>query len=254
MERSHLLPLKRELFSLEEDSKFVGLLELEWNSSFFNTAYYELSKPNFEEVDFSAVEKGFVQALVDPGDINANEFIAFLKNNNFQEVEKKLDYSKNLKAKGSKISLEVSPEILKNLEEVKSIDTSNFYKESRFYADGGFEEELIDRFYRTWLENAVKGEYDDYLLVKRERGEIQAFCSIKEFNDFARIGLFGVTKGNHGKGIGKKFLNSVEQYLREKGISELKVATQGKNIAAQKLYEKAGFKLSDEKIWFHLWI
>jgi ribosomal protein S18 acetylase RimI-like enzyme len=39
----------------------------------------------------------------------------------------------------------------------------------------------------------------------------------------------------------------------EQGAKKIRVATQGANVAALKLYEKAGFRVCDVKIWFHKW-
>ena len=39
----------------------------------------------------------------------------------------------------------------------------------------------------------------------------------------------------------------------ELGAKKIRVVTQGTNVAALKLYEKAGFRVCDVKIWFHRW-
>jgi hypothetical protein len=38
-----------------------------------------------------------------------------------------------------------------------------------------------------------------------------------------------------------------------RGASVLTVATQARNIAAQRLYQRAGFLTSSVRVWYHRW-
>ena len=62
-------------------------------------------------------------------------------------------------------------------------------------------------------------------------------------NNEAVIGLFGVSKELNGKGIGTKLINNVVSFLTAKGYKKITVVTQGRNLYAQRLYQKAGFLL-----------
>ena len=48
-------------------------------------------------------------------------------------------------------------------------------------------------------------------------------------------------------------LNAAMSAAAKLGAKKIRVATQGTNVAALKLYEKAGFRVCDVKIWFHRW-
>jgi ribosomal protein S18 acetylase RimI-like enzyme len=55
-------------------------------------------------------------------------------------------------------------------------------------------------------------------------------------------------------GIGKIVMNNVFNYLYERDYRKLIVVTQGRNYAAQKLYQRSGFVTSMTEVWYHKWL
>ena len=102
----------------------------------------------------------------------------------------------------------------------------------------------------------MKGTFDDKCIVLLKNKKIIGFCTIRYSIDksLAHIGLFGIEKSNHGKGYGYIFLNMIFNKMNSKKIFNMRVVTQGRNYAAQRLYQKAGFLIFSTELWYHKWI
>lgn len=134
------------------------------------------------------------------------------------------------------------------------LQTYKMYKDSRYFYDGNFELEKINSFYSEWIEKAVLGTFDHECYCFFERDEPIAFCTIRYTKKTASIGLFGVSNGYEGKGIGKILLDDVIFRLKQKGLSQIFVVTQGRNYSAQRLYQSSGFRTFSTELWYHKWI
>jgi ribosomal protein S18 acetylase RimI-like enzyme len=69
----------------------------------------------------------------------------------------------------------------------------------------------------------------------------------------ASIGLFGIDPSCGGKGFGKILIERVLFSLLKQGVETVSVATQGRNYAAQRLYQRAGFCNEKMEIYYHKW-
>ena len=130
----------------------------------------------------------------------------------------------------------------------------NVYTLSRFYVDKHFPRELCDHFYATWIENSCKG-YADKVFVAETKGKIAGFitCDLNERMKNGRIGLVGVASFAQGKKVGVALVVHALNWFSKKKVLNVEVMTQERNIAAQKLYWKCGFKILKKEIWFHKW-
>ena len=108
-------------------------------------------------------------------------------------------------------------------------------------------------FYKNWIERSVKGRFDNYTLIMKEREKILGFCTITEKNHTtAIIGLIGTIKNTNG--YGSILIKLVENYLVSRGIKKFYVITQGRNHQAQKLYDKNFYKIDKVECYYHLWL
>ena len=57
-----------------------------------------------------------------------------------------------------------------------------------------------------------------------------------------------------GKGFGNIIIKNLFYYLYLKKIKKLYVVTQGRNIRAQRLYQKNDFIIKSSGIWYHKWL
>jgi ribosomal protein S18 acetylase RimI-like enzyme len=145
---------------------------------------------------------------------------------------------------------------LANESHIKSLKlyTKNMYKDSRYFYDGNFDLDKINSFYSEWIEKAVLGTFDHECYCIFENNEPIAFCTIRYNKNTASIGLFGVSNGYAGKGLGKILLDDVLFRMKQKGLSQIFVVTQGRNYIAQRLYQNSGFRTFSTELWYHKWI
>ena len=140
-----------------------------------------------------------------------------------------------------------------NISSLKLI-TEGMYKDSRYYYDGNFSIEKLNDFYSGWIEKAVLGNFDDECYCLFDNKKPVGFCSIKyRDGNTASIGLFGIDSDYAGKGLGKTLILHVFETIKEK-VNTITVVTQGRNYAAQRLYQSVGFKTESTQLWYHKWI
>lgn len=103
------------------------------------------------------------------------------------------------------------------------------------------------RFYAQWIENAVKGTFDNQCLVLRnENGTIRAFVSLRELSaSDARIGLLA------GRGAGAELMQAAVRWAYTRGLSTLRVATQAGNTAALQRYIHSGANVVSTAYWLY---
>jgi dTDP-4-amino-4,6-dideoxy-D-galactose acyltransferase len=75
----------------------------------------------------------------------------------------------------------------------------------------------------------------------------------KNNQDRARIGLVGVAADQQGKGVGRSLVFGALAWFHKAGSKEVEVATQGRNLEAQRLYQRCGFLTSRVSVWYHKW-
>lgn len=128
------------------------------------------------------------------------------------------------------------------------------YTDSRFYNDPGFPRLLCDRLYETWIEKSCSG-YADAVLVAQMQGVPVGYISCHLQNDGqGQIGLVGVAGNVQGKGIGTRLIDAATSWFAARGTDTITVVTQGRNIVAQRLYQRSGFLICSTDTWYHLWL
>ncbi|MBI5365227.1 MAG: GNAT family N-acetyltransferase [Planctomycetes bacterium] len=124
---------------------------------------------------------------------------------------------------------------------------------TRFYADGRFARARCDELYATWIEKSVNG-WAERVLVPDEGAGALGYLSIHLRPEHtAEIGLVGLAREAQGRGLGKQLVESAIAWMRAKGCARATVVTQGRNIAAQRLYQAAGFRTCAMELWHHRW-
>lgn len=127
------------------------------------------------------------------------------------------------------------------------------HRDSRFYQDGGFAADRCDELYATWIEKSCNGYADAVLVADYGAGAVgYVSCHLRD-DGHGQIGLVGVSSACQGKGLGRQLLNESLRWFSAAGVSRLEVVTQGRNLAAQRLYQKSGFLTNRLELWYHRW-
>ncbi|MBK7876119.1 MAG: GNAT family N-acetyltransferase [Planctomycetes bacterium] len=127
------------------------------------------------------------------------------------------------------------------------------HRNTRFYADGRFDPARCDELYATWIEKSVNGWAERVLVSDAGAGALGYLSIHLRPEETAEIGLVGLAREAQGQGLGKKLVESSLAWMRSKGLQRATVVTQGRNIAAQRLYQAAGFRTRSMELWHHRW-
>lgn len=238
------------------------ITKMDWDSDFWGFPVAYLSSRYLTENIMHRIEKAvkreefrLIEYLCNCHD---NRSVEIAERNNFHFTDIRLSFEKRIE-EGFEYDLPdgitFSEAKEKDIPMLKEI-SKDLYQDSRYFFDENFDRNKVQRFYQLWIKRAVLGEYDDVCFCLYEKGLPLGFCSIK-YNvpsKSASIGLFGLARRYQGRGLGKVLLFMVFSQLRKKNIVRIDVVTQGRNYAAQRLYQKAGFLTKATELWYHKWL
>ena len=114
---------------------------------------------------------------------------------------------------------------------------------TRFYADGGLSRDRCADLYETWMRRAIA---EDKVLVNGNR---TGYVTVRE----GAIGLIAVAPQARGRGVGERLVSDASAHCLDLGLAEIRVVTQGTNIAANRLFQHCGFRLESTKVWMSKW-
>jgi ribosomal protein S18 acetylase RimI-like enzyme len=128
------------------------------------------------------------------------------------------------------------------------------HTDSRFYFDGNFPKERCDALYDAWIRNSLSGAFADAVLVAdAASGAAAGYVTCKARDGVGEIGLIAVGESARGGGLGGELVLGAIAWCRAAGVTRMTVVTQGRNTAAQRLYQRAGFVTRSVELWFHRW-
>jgi dTDP-4-amino-4,6-dideoxy-D-galactose acyltransferase len=127
------------------------------------------------------------------------------------------------------------------------------HRDSRFYFDGRFPVERCDALYATWIARSCQG-FADQVFVGQCGGQVAGYTTVKQAApDTAEIGLVGVAAAAQGRGLGPALVRAAVDWSAARGLARIVVVTQGRNRAAQRLYQRCGFLTHLLQLWYHCW-
>jgi dTDP-4-amino-4,6-dideoxy-D-galactose acyltransferase len=234
--------------------------KLEWDSNFFgiNVGYISSLRltPNIERNIKKFVRKEKIDLLEYLCNCHDRESVSIAEINDYSFVDIRITFERIL---SDKIIVEEANEFSfrngeeKDIEKLRKI-AKGIYKHSRYYYDTNFDREKVFEFYSGWVEKAILGRFDDYAYVLCHNTEPVGFCTITEHSlDAASVGLLGIDPNYTGNRLAQYLLNMSMLKLQQKGIKYMDVVTQGRNYAAQRLYQKCGFVTKMTGLWYHKW-
>lgn len=130
----------------------------------------------------------------------------------------------------------------------------NSHEDTRFFKDTRFEPAQARELYAKWIAaDATHG-----VVLVDAHGDSPATirgyvtCRI-ETPDVGRIGLLAVHPASRRTGAGRRLIGSALHWCATQGATTIRVATQASNIPALSLYQHAGFRIRQTRVWFHRW-
>jgi GNAT superfamily N-acetyltransferase len=123
---------------------------------------------------------------------------------------------------------------------------------SRFAVDTRFAPGASIEMYRLWLHNSLADPATTVLLA-REESKPLGLLTLKQVGAVAQFVLFGVAPEARGRGVGAALMHAGIEKCRSLSMQRVELVTQGRNVGAVRLYERAGFTLAHVSYYFHKW-
>jgi len=234
---------------------------LDWDTDFFG---HKIARANVRQLDnntYSQLESQCksekIQCLYFLADSDHPSTIRLLEDNDFRFVDIRSDfihsgYIPNIPPLPSNISLRASSS--DDLQTLSSI-AQDAYSQSRFYVDPNFDNQRVSDMYDIWLSKSINHDLADYVVVAELENTAVGYvtCSIDKSKNTGKIGLVGVAESAQGKKLGTHMVVHAIQWFIQNGIDTIMVTTQGRNIPAQRLYQRCGFITHTQQLWYHKW-
>ncbi len=132
------------------------------------------------------------------------------------------------------------------------------FTDTRFFFDAGFPRERAEALYALWLAGDLQAAAQDpaqaaVWVAGGEPGRPAGFLTARLKEGRGQIGLVGVGVAARGRGLGQALVRTALAWCAARGAAEVRVVTQGRNLGAQRLYQRCGLISQALQLWYHKW-
>lgn len=235
---------------------------LQWDTDFFGQRIGRITTHRLTPQSLAEVlrwcEQEQIACLYFLADADDRQTVRLVEDSRFHFVDARLTLAHKLGAPAAYptaqdrqiIVRQFAPEDLPALRAMARV----MYRDTRYYYDPCFVPELCDALYETWLAKSCEGAADAVWVALRQMHPIGYIsCHLSRDTMQGQIGLVGVSPQAQGSGVGKLLLDHTLHWFAVQGMQTVEVVTQARNIAAQRLYQRAGFLTQSLQLWYHKW-
>lgn len=239
---------------------------LVWDTEFFSVAIGRIKTSLLDDETVVAVlddaREGGLRCLYFEADPDDRTTMLAVEKNGFHLVDIRvvLEYSFGNMPMGSMetsipselIITEAIESDMPRLEEI-AVMIGNF---SRYAFDDNFGMDEIERLYKVWIHNSMHGMADVVLVARwaHENSDAVGLITCLTQGEFGVIDLLGVHDAHHRKRIGSGLVQSALDWAVNQNIGSMQVVTQGRNVPAQRLYQRMGFVTKSTTLYYHKWL
>jgi len=228
--------------------------ELPWDSEHFGIKIGRVTQPSADIIE-RAVKRAAVMGidcLYLLADSNDAETLRSAAAAGFRMVDIRVTLSGNVPGASDEGSIRVAA-----AEDVPRLSrlAMQSHRDSRFYADGRFSTVRCDALFAAWIERSCTDRsFADQVFVADVDGEPVGYvtCALKK-EGLGEIGLIAVDQSHRSRGFGGALLRRAFGWFLAQGAFRVQVVTQGSNVKALRMYERAGFRVDTVQVWFHWW-
>lgn len=170
----------------------------------------------------------------------------------FHAVDVRLVFARAAEAGAPTAGVEVRPFAPVDAAPLRAIARTAF-RGTRFDVDPGFPRGLAADLYDVWLARSTSGWARHVLVGVVDHTPVGFVTCHDDGSEAWRIGLIGVAESARGCGVGRALVRAALDVCGRAGGRTMSVTTQGANVAAQRLYQRAGFVTSTVHVWYHRW-
>lgn len=229
---------------------------LDWDSEFFSR---RIASANRRRLDHPALNELLVWCVANRieclyllADSDDPQTARLVETNEFLLTDVRMTFERTLgEPSFMPTGVAVRPAREEDLGTLRAIAQTG-HRDTRFYFDPHFDRAKCDLLYETWIENSFRG-FAESVLVAEMDGRPVGYITGHKRGDNAQIGLIGVAEGHQGAGLGSILVKHFLSWAAREGAVRANVTTQGRNVRAQRLYQRAGFVTSSCQLWYHRW-
>jgi dTDP-4-amino-4,6-dideoxy-D-galactose acyltransferase len=177
--------------------------------------------------------------------------VAAAERHGFHLMDVRITLDRRVDAHGPVNSAGVRRATADDVEALRAI-ASTAHTDSRFYVDPHFPRERCDALYAAWIEQSCRDQ-SDATFVATQEDRLVGYVTVKIEGATGQIGLMAVASDARGQGTGRALVDAALSSMAAQGAQIARVVTQGRNIAAQRLYQACGFTTSRVDLWYHRW-
>lgn len=235
---------------------------LEWDTKFFNRRIARVIPNVMTHLQAQKIHewciKNDIECIYFLANSNDMATVRVAEDNHYRQVDVRVTYEVLLNNVNLNARLN-SPFILDDVSHLDIDDMldmiDNAFEHTRFYFDPNFSEEQCNNLYKTWLIRSIEEDFADRVFVIRKDGQPQAFvtCQLNRETNVGSIGLIGVAEFARGQQLAPFLIDSALKYFQEIEMKRAEVVTQARNISANRLYQKCGFRTKNTYLWYHKW-
>lgn len=230
---------------------------LDWDSRLFERRIARLNRQRLDPASLRDVlewcKSNRIECLYFLADSDDATTSCLAEQNGFQQTDVRITLERALAEHDPATSIE------KDIRLGRAEDTGalraiarTVHRDSRFYFDQHFERGKCDSFYETWIKNSIAGFAQAVLVVEVNKNPVGYItCHLQEGE--SQIGLAGIAEKYQKMGLGTKLTEGFLAWSVQKGARRSTVVTQGRNVRAQRLYQRHGFVTESVKLWYHRW-
>jgi len=232
---------------------------LEWDSAFFGL---RVARATIQQLDAQAAAQ--IEEWCQARRIDCLYFLAeaadgptvrALENHSYRLVDIRLTLRRQLDKPvvlQTRPDISLAPAVPADVAALRHIARAS-HSDTRFYFDPNFDRASCDRLYETWIEKSCHG-YADLVLVARLHDQVAGYFSCHRLDQtHGKIGLVAVAAAARGQQVGSAVLQAGLRWFWEQNLRHISVVTQGRNVAAQRLYQNHGFVTDQVELWYHRW-
>lgn len=231
---------------------------LPWDTDFFGVNIATLHPSRINETIASHAlaqcRKAKIGCLYYRCDCHDPVSVALAERHGFHFVDIRMTFERRIEkqARTPLKGYSIRPARRSDVPQLKKIAAGS-YVYSRYFFDRRFPDAICAKFYANWIEKSVRG-YSDAVLVAAKGSKVLGYisCSMRAGSK-AGIDLVSVAPGAEGAGVGKALVRASLDWADARGAGTMEVVTQGRNYAAQRLYQGCGFKTRKLELWYHKW-
>jgi ribosomal protein S18 acetylase RimI-like enzyme len=228
---------------------------LEWDSRFFGVEIARVEGGSLDAAGVAAVDRWSADRRIACLYFLADEpgaSTACAERAGFRLIDVRVELAHALAPPPDARDSRIRPAVADDVSALRAIARTS-HRDSRFYRDERFPRDRCDALYETWIEQSCDGGAAAVLVADVDDRVAGYVTCERPAASAGRIGLFAVAEADRGRGVGRALVAGALSWLAASGATTVDVATQGRNVEAQRLYQVAGFRTAALRLWYHRW-